>query len=111
MEAIDQVGSISGAGRLLNMSYRTVWLLVDTLNRCWQEPLVDTTTGGRANGGAVLTPFGREVLVAFRAMERRIEEAAQQDDYAMLVSRVRREPLAPTAPSHPILRKMPTAVG
>ncbi|MFY8195818.1 MAG: winged helix-turn-helix domain-containing protein, partial [Novosphingobium sp.] len=42
LEAIAREGSISAAARAMDMSYRRAWLLVDTMNRCWQEPLVET---------------------------------------------------------------------
>jgi molybdate transport system regulatory protein len=43
LDAIAREGSISGAGRLLGMSYRRAWQLVDVMNRCWNEPLVITS--------------------------------------------------------------------
>ena len=46
LEAIDRTGSISAAGRALGMSYRRCWLLVDAMNRCWHEKLVETAAGG-----------------------------------------------------------------
>jgi molybdate transport system regulatory protein len=76
LEAIDRDGSISAAGRALGMSYRRAWLLVDAMNRCWAEPLVDTTAGGGAGKGARLTPCGREVLTAYRALEASLAAAA-----------------------------------
>jgi molybdate transport system regulatory protein len=39
LEAIDATGSISAAGRKMDMSYRRAWLLVDAMNRCWAQPL------------------------------------------------------------------------
>src|SRR5262249_34457982 len=68
MEAIERDGSISAAGRVLGMSYRRAWMLVDTMNRCWTEPLVETTPGGGETKGARLTNFGREVLGAYRSL-------------------------------------------
>ena len=41
----------------MDMSYRRAWLLVDTMNRCWQEPLVATTPGSAHGSGARVTPF------------------------------------------------------
>ena len=70
LEAIARAGSISAAGRALGMSYRRAWLLVDTMNRCFREPLVEAAKGGAHGGGAWLTPFGDEVLAAYRALER-----------------------------------------
>jgi len=62
LRAIDDTGSISGAARRMRMSYRRAWLLVHTMNECFQSPLVEAEKGGSAGGGAKLTPRGREVL-------------------------------------------------
>lgn len=69
LEAIDRCGSISGAARELDMSYRRAWQLADVMNRSFRERLVEAGTGGKRGGGAALTPFGREVLARYRAME------------------------------------------
>lgn len=67
LEAIDRVGSISGAARELGMSYRRAWLLVETMNRCFRRPLVATTSFRR--GGAALTDEGKEVVSLYRRAE------------------------------------------
>ena len=46
LELIDETGSISAAGRALEMSYRQAWLLVDELNRMFRDPVVSAQTGG-----------------------------------------------------------------
>ena len=69
LEAIDRCGSISAAARELGMSYRRAWQLADVMNRSFRERLVEAGTGGKRGGGAILTPFGREVLARYRAME------------------------------------------
>jgi molybdate transport system regulatory protein len=74
LEAIDRCGSISAAARDLGMSYRRAWQLADVMNRSFRERLVAAGTGGKRGGGAALTPFGREVLARYRAME---EKAAR----------------------------------
>ena len=76
LEAIAATGSISAAGRHLGYSYRRTWLLVDSMNRCWREPLVVTAHGGKRGGGASLTPFGVSVLTRYRALVVAIETAA-----------------------------------
>ena len=76
LEAIDRGGSISAAGRALGMSYRRTWLLVDTMNRCWTAPLVETVAGGTRGGGARVTDMGRDVLHRYRALEARIAASA-----------------------------------
>jgi molybdate transport system regulatory protein len=57
LEFVDETGSISAAGRAMNMSYRRAWLLIDELNRLFKSPLVAARTGGEAGGGAELTPL------------------------------------------------------
>lgn len=89
LEAIAREGSISAAGRALEMSYRRAWLLVDTMNRCWSGPLVETNAGGRRGGGAALTPLGETVLARYRALERRLALAAEGEDLAALRAALR----------------------
>lgn len=101
LEAIGRAGSISAAARELGMSYRRAWLLVDAMNRCWAAPLVEAVGG---SNGSRLTALGREVLDGYRALERRVEAAAQAEGYPALVSRLRDRPLPPAAPSNPARR-------
>jgi len=69
LEMIDAVGSISAAGRRMGMSYRRAWLLVDSLNRCFRQPLVAAQHGGAHGGGAHLTEAGVAVIRHYRAVE------------------------------------------
>ena len=75
LAAIAETGSISASAKRLGMSYRRAWLLVDTMNRCFREPVVASATGGSGGGGADVTPFGRRVLEHFDAMQRRVDRA------------------------------------
>jgi molybdate transport system regulatory protein len=75
LDAIAATGSISRSAKRLGMSYRRAWLLVDTMNRCFREPLVASATGGAGGGGAEVTAFGRRVLASFRAMGARVDRA------------------------------------
>ena len=79
LEAIAETGSISASAKRLGMSYRRAWLLVDTMNRCFREPVVTSATGGTGGGGARLTPFGERVLDRFRAMLEHVERALDAD--------------------------------
>jgi molybdate transport system regulatory protein len=69
MELIDKHGSISEAGRQMRMSYRRAWLLVDSLNRCFNGPVVASQQGGHKGGGASLTKIGHTVVHHYRAVE------------------------------------------
>lgn len=69
LERIDRTGSISAAGREMNMSYKRAWMLVETLNAMFREPIVASTRGGPQGGGAVLTDTGRRLLDLYRRFE------------------------------------------
>ncbi|WGF89640.1 winged helix-turn-helix domain-containing protein [Marinivivus vitaminiproducens] len=75
LEQIRAYGSISAAGREMGMSYRRAWLLVDSLNQSFAEPLVTTQHGGPGGGGAGLTPLGEEVVRLYRRIESEAHDA------------------------------------
>ena len=79
IERIGETGSISAAARAMGMSYRRAWQLVEALNRDFREPVVTTAVGGTRGGGAQVTPFGRRVVAAFRAMEGTASAAIASD--------------------------------
>ncbi|MCZ7487528.1 winged helix-turn-helix domain-containing protein [Rhizobium rhizogenes] len=79
MELIVETGSISAAGRAMDMSYRRAWLLVDALNHMFMQPVIESQRGGKQGGGAALTAFGTELLERYRGMERRMTEVLRQD--------------------------------
>ena len=79
LEAIAATGSISAAAKALGMSYRRAWLLVDTLNRCFQSPAVEAVTGGARGGGARVTAFGLRLVAEYRAMEDKASSAIAGD--------------------------------
>jgi molybdate transport system regulatory protein len=75
LESIGREGSISQAARETHLSYRRAWNMVDTMNRCFKEPLVTSVTGGKGGGGAELTPAGKKVIKLYRDMEKNANNA------------------------------------
>jgi len=71
LEAIRDTGSISAAARKLRMSYRRAWMLVDDLNRRVSSAVVQAAPGGRAGGGATLSPTGHKLVALYREIERK----------------------------------------
>jgi molybdate transport system regulatory protein len=55
LEAIAACGSISAAGRAMDMSYKRAWDLVDELNHICGCKAVAQRVGGKNGGGTVLT--------------------------------------------------------
>lgn len=79
LEHIRETGSISAAGRAMDMSYRRAWMLVADMNRMFNEQVVESQRGGQKGGGAALTPFGEELLRRFRQMEKTVRTSLAED--------------------------------
>jgi molybdate transport system regulatory protein len=79
LESIQRTGSLRQAAQALGMSYRRAWLLLDGLNRSFTEPASTASIGGQGGGGVTLTPFGLEIIRAYRAAAQAIESAARQE--------------------------------
>lgn len=83
LEAIQANGSISAAGRALDMSYKRAWDLVDEINTICGRAAVERQTGGKHGGGAALTPFGVSLVERYRRIEKAAEAAARKDLMAL----------------------------
>ena len=94
LAAIAREGSISAAGRALGMSYRRAWLLVDTMNRCFLEPLVETHPGGGKAAGAKLTSAGEAALAAYRSLSSQVERGTRGADHDALERAIRDRPVS-----------------
>ena len=88
LESIRDTGSISAAARDMGMSYKRAWLLLDSINRAFTEPVVTAAPGGAGGGGATLTAFGAELLERYRRMHDQATATAA-DDMAALTRRAR----------------------
>ena len=75
LERIRDTGSIAAAGRSMSMSYKRAWMLVETMNAAFQDPLVESSRGGAKGGGARLTEAGAAVLSDYRRLEEVMAEA------------------------------------
>jgi molybdate transport system regulatory protein len=88
LESIRDTGSISAAAREMGMSYKRAWVLLDSINQAFTEPVVSAAPGGAGGGGARLTAFGAEVLERYNRI---LDRAAANggDDLAALARRAR----------------------
>ncbi len=68
LEMIAARGSISGAAKAAGLSYKAAWDAVNAVNNLFPRPLVVARAGGRAGGGAEITPEGRQVIEAFHLL-------------------------------------------
>jgi len=88
LESIRDTGSISAAARDMGMDYKRAWMLLDSMNQAFTEPVVKATPGGPGGGGAILTEFGADVLERYRRVQAEAEKIAAPD-MAILKQRAR----------------------
>ena len=79
LENIRKFGSISAAGRAMDMSYKRAWDLLDEINRICRQAAVERQTGGKNGGGAALTPFGISLVARYRKIERDAASAVKKE--------------------------------
>ena len=65
LKAIDKTGSLSQAAKLLNMSYKKAWNLIDSVNKSAKEKVTINSVGGKGGGGAYVTHYGKSLIEAF----------------------------------------------
>lgn len=98
IELLRKVGeghSISSAARALGLTYKRAWTLIDTLNRGFGRPVVQTSSGGKGGGGARLTPLGEELVARYLALETAGERALEAELTALA------ELASPAVPADP----------
>ena len=78
LESIAASGSLSQAARDMEMSYRRAWLLMDSMNGSFDEPVVSANVGGSGGGGAVLTAFGQRLIDTYRTLEKELTTVAKR---------------------------------
>ncbi len=70
LKAIEAEGSLSKAAKVIGMSYKKAWTLVDTVNKTAKEAVVTKTVGGQKGGGTVITPYGKRLIEAFETINK-----------------------------------------
>ncbi|MDN5870948.1 MAG: LysR family transcriptional regulator [Nitrococcus sp.] len=79
LEAIEETGSISAAGRKMGMSFSQAWHRVKKIDGSLMNPAVGTKTGGYTRQGATLTPLGKQLIKLYRSIEHSARSGARQD--------------------------------
>ncbi len=69
LEAVAREGSITAGAKAVGLTYKAAWDALDAMANLFGQPLLATRAGGKAGGGAVLTPTGLRVIEAFHRLE------------------------------------------
>jgi len=83
LRAVAETRSISAAARALGVPYKRAWLLIDSLNQGFGRPVVETATGGKGGGGALLTPLGLQLIERYDALETSLNASAGKELQAL----------------------------
>ena len=73
LQAVAREGSITAGAKAAGLTYKAAWDALDAMTNLFGQPLLETRTGGRAGGGAKLTPTGIRVIEAFGRLEAEME--------------------------------------
>jgi molybdate transport system regulatory protein len=94
LRGVEETGSIAAAARTMGMSYRRAWLLIDDINHCFQQPLVESVSGGKRGGGAQVTELGKQIMALYSDLLATTEAAiaTHKDQLSALLA----EPLPPS---------------
>jgi molybdate transport system regulatory protein len=105
LEAIRSHGSLSQAARSLGMSYRRAWLLIESLNSYFREPVTRAITGGKGGGGVTITTFGESLIKSYRELSDDIAVAAARRLPSIARVVVQNSKSKAKSPARPMARK------
>ena len=91
LSAIEKEGSVSGAAKVLGMSYPRASKLVGEMNDQFAVPLVEMFQGGATRGGANITEFGRSVLSLYKEITSKSKQA-NTSGLAELLEKTQKQP-------------------
>lgn len=86
LENIITTGSISQAAKLMGMSYKKAWDMVQSMNQQVIKPIVSTQTGGEKGGGTIVTEEGKQLMAAFKQLHEEIQQSFDEKLHQFLTS-------------------------
>jgi 8-oxo-dGTP diphosphatase len=74
LKLIDQTGSLREAAKLMKMSYRYAWGIVQKINQAAGNKVVISVRGGKDGGNTTLTDIGQKILKEYDIQVNAIEK-------------------------------------
>ena len=65
LHRVERLHSLRAAAAEMEMAYSKAWTVIRNAENALDFKLLDSTTGGKHGGGAVLTPEGKALLTAY----------------------------------------------
>ena len=72
LKNIDRTQSLKAAAATMKLPYRTALKKINEIESAVDSPLVESVSGGHAGGSSKLTPYAKELLKKFDAVQRQI---------------------------------------
>ena len=107
LEAIEVHGSLVAAAASLRMSYRRAWLLLDSLNKTFDEPVTHSSAGGKSGGASSITEFGRLLIKQYRRLESEISVIGKRHLNEILTHLVRNSTASTSIHRRTLTRTVP----
>ncbi|MFD2201662.1 winged helix-turn-helix domain-containing protein [Shivajiella indica] len=83
LELISIHGSVSKASKVMGMSYKKAWDMVNDLNNRGPEAFVTLQKGGQKGGSAILTDFGRKFLHRYQKLDEKLKSIIKEGEDIM----------------------------
>ncbi|OIO74589.1 MAG: hypothetical protein AUJ85_05115 [Elusimicrobia bacterium CG1_02_37_114] len=74
LKAIGQAGSISGASKKMNISFRHGWGYITAIEKRLGVKLLEKSKGGKDKGGSSLTPLAKDLIKKYDKLEKLVDE-------------------------------------
>ena len=78
LKIVGETGSISSAAKIMGLDYKRAWFLLDTLQRCFKNPLFLTNRGGGSSGGTSLTELGVQLIEKFNKTDTEVKKVTSE---------------------------------
>ena len=78
LKLVGEKGSISSASKEMGLDYKRAWFLLDTLQRCFSEPLFITSRGRGLKSGTKLTEFGENLIKKFNETDKKVKNVTNE---------------------------------
>ena len=76
LKAVEREGSISGAARVLGVSYRSAWTHLDRVEKSLHVRLIERRRGGTGGGATALTAQAKRLLALYEEYRREFDALA-----------------------------------
>lgn len=78
LHRVEELHSLRAAAQSMDMAYSKAWTIIRASQQALGFPLLESTTGGKNGGGAVLTQQAKTLLTEYDAYCREVEDYAEK---------------------------------